>query len=65
MAGWWLFARSLFWTVLFPGTVAGYIPWRYFGVREASLDPGSPRVLVALWIVLLGLVVLGIPRLPL
>ena len=27
-----LFIRSAFWTVLFPGTVAGYIPWRFFHV---------------------------------
>ena len=28
-----LFLRSLFWTVVLPGVVSGYIPWRYFGFR--------------------------------
>jgi protein-S-isoprenylcysteine O-methyltransferase Ste14 len=34
----WLAARSLLWAILLPGIVAGYVPWRYFGVsrvREA------------------------------
>lgn len=36
-----LFLRSLLWTMLFPGVVAGYVPWRFFGVdriRFESLD---------------------------
>lgn len=31
-----------------PGMVAGYIPWRYFGLREAAIDAGSARHWVAL-----------------
>jgi protein-S-isoprenylcysteine O-methyltransferase Ste14 len=27
-----LFLRSALWTVLFPGMVAGYIPWRFFDI---------------------------------
>ena len=27
----WLAVRSLLWTVLLPGVMAGYIPWRFFG----------------------------------
>jgi len=30
-----LAGRSLLWTFLLPGLYAGYLPWRYFGVREA------------------------------
>jgi protein-S-isoprenylcysteine O-methyltransferase Ste14 len=30
-----LAARSLLWVILMPGIVAGYVPWRFFGVREA------------------------------
>ena len=26
--------RSLLWTVLLPGMIAGYIPWRYFGLSQ-------------------------------
>jgi protein-S-isoprenylcysteine O-methyltransferase Ste14 len=40
---------SLLWTILLPGVVAGYVPWTFFGVREATLDlrsPGQPVGLV-------------------
>jgi protein-S-isoprenylcysteine O-methyltransferase Ste14 len=33
-----VFARSLFWTIVFPGTVAGYIPWRFFGFRMTGVS---------------------------
>lgn len=39
-----LFLRSLLWTILLPGIVAGYIPWRYFGVRRENLTD-SPALL--------------------
>jgi protein-S-isoprenylcysteine O-methyltransferase Ste14 len=58
MADLGLAARSLFWTVLFPGMIAGYLPWRFFGVREALVDPRNPRVLVALVVVGAGAAVL-------
>ncbi|HEX7070293.1 MAG TPA: isoprenylcysteine carboxylmethyltransferase family protein [Rhodothermales bacterium] len=31
-----LFLRAALWTVLFPGVLGFYIPWRFFGVREGS-----------------------------
>ncbi len=37
-----LAARSLLWTVLLPGLVAGYLPWRYFGLRSVALDLHRP-----------------------
>jgi len=36
-----LVLRSVFWTIVFPGVIAGYVPWRFFGVdrvRFNSLD---------------------------
>ena len=39
--------RALFWTVVMPGMVAGYIPWRYFGVREARVSWSDPWSQVA------------------
>ncbi len=36
--GSWLALRSLFWAVAMPGAVAGYVPWRFFGLREMTLD---------------------------
>jgi len=34
--------RSTLWAVVMPGMVAGYLPWRYLGVRDAHLDPSNP-----------------------
>ena len=30
--------RSLLWVVLLPGFFAGYVPWRYFGLANVSID---------------------------
>jgi len=49
-----LFLRSVFWTILFPGLYAGYIPWRYFGVSEVRPDPGRPLHLAGLTSIALG-----------
>lgn len=38
----WLTVRSAFWTVLLPGVVAGYVPWRFFGVDRTRVDWRSP-----------------------
>ncbi len=43
--------RSLLWTLLLPGVVAGYVPWRYFGLRSVALDFALP----AHWAGLLGI----------
>jgi protein-S-isoprenylcysteine O-methyltransferase Ste14 len=37
-----LLLRSLLWAVLLPGLLAGYVPWRYFGLRSVSLDFERP-----------------------
>ena len=50
----WLALKSLAWTILLPGMVAGYIPWHYFDVREARIDLTNPRHLVALLLFGLG-----------
>lgn len=44
----WLGLRSILWTVLLPGLVAGYIPWRFFGLDRVALDLGNPAQLVGL-----------------
>lgn len=44
----WLGARSLLWIVLLPGMIAGYIPWRYFGLGGFTPDLRDARQLVAL-----------------
>ena len=51
--------RSLFWTILLPGVIAGYLPWRYFGLREARIEWSAPASVVGGLIILLGAVLLG------
>ncbi len=43
--------RSLLWAVLLPGLFAGYVPWRYFGLRSVVLDLHQP----AHWVGLIGI----------
>jgi protein-S-isoprenylcysteine O-methyltransferase Ste14 len=43
--------RSLLWVVLLPGMVAGFIPWRYFGLSEAPVSWQSPGHLLALLVI--------------
>lgn len=43
--------RSLLWTILLPGLFAGYVPWRYFGLRSVVLDLQRP----AHWVGLIGI----------
>ena len=35
----WVVLRAVVWSALFVGTVAGYVPWRFFG-----FDPGRVRL---------------------
>ena len=51
--------RSLLWTILLPGVLAGYLPWRYFGLREARIDWSNPASLLGLVIIVLGALLLG------
>jgi protein-S-isoprenylcysteine O-methyltransferase Ste14 len=51
--------RSLLWTVLLPGMVAGYIPWRYFGVSQVQLDFSNPLHLLGLVVVAVGVALLA------
>jgi protein-S-isoprenylcysteine O-methyltransferase Ste14 len=43
-----LVLRSLFWTLLLPGFVAGYVPWMFFGLGNARITPITPLKIVAL-----------------
>lgn len=63
----WLAIRSLAWTLLLPGIVAGYVPWRFFGFTPRTLDwtsvrAGAGAVLIASGVVLLALCVLEFAR---
>ena len=50
--------RSLLWAVLLPGVFAGYVPWRYFGLRNADVDWREPSHWLAMTAIGLGLVLL-------
>jgi protein-S-isoprenylcysteine O-methyltransferase Ste14 len=54
-----LTARSLLWTILFPGTVAGYVPWRYFGLRDARIDLSVPRHVLGVGLIAAGVSLLS------
>jgi protein-S-isoprenylcysteine O-methyltransferase Ste14 len=51
--------RSLLWTVLLPGLLAGYLPWRYFGLGQVRLDLHEPAHLVGVLFIATGVVLLG------
>jgi protein-S-isoprenylcysteine O-methyltransferase Ste14 len=50
--------RSALWTVLLPGMVAFYIPWRFFGVSAARVRLAEPVHSVALIAIALGTAIL-------
>ena len=53
-----LAARSLLWAALLPGFFAGYLPWRYFGLREAEISFENPWSLVGVVGIVLGVALL-------
>jgi protein-S-isoprenylcysteine O-methyltransferase Ste14 len=55
----WLAARSLLWTILLPGAVAGYVPWRFFGFPPAHVELASPVALLGVVSVSLGVLLLA------
>jgi protein-S-isoprenylcysteine O-methyltransferase Ste14 len=55
----WLALRSLLWTILLPGVVAGYVPWRFFGLDQTPFDLTSPTQLLGLVCIGLGVVLLA------
>jgi protein-S-isoprenylcysteine O-methyltransferase Ste14 len=55
----WLALRSLLWTLLLPGVMAGFIPWRYLGVSRAHIDWQNPRQLAALVPIAAGVALLA------
>lgn len=55
----WLAARSLLWTILLPGFFAGFLPWRYFGLRDVAIDATGPRQLLGISAIAIGVVLLA------
>lgn len=50
--------RSLLWTLLLPGMVAGYIPWRFYGLSHVHLDFTNPLTLLTLLLIAAGVALL-------
>jgi protein-S-isoprenylcysteine O-methyltransferase Ste14 len=55
----WLLIRSLFWTIVLPGFLAGYVPLRYFGLNNVRFDALNPRHVLGLFCIAVGCVLLG------
>ena len=55
-----LAARSLLWVILLPGIIAGWIPWRYFGVSHVSLDLSSASGVVGFAGIAAGIALLSV-----
>ncbi|MCA1658539.1 MAG: hypothetical protein LC627_04490 [Verrucomicrobiaceae bacterium] len=56
----WLALRSVFWTIVFPGFFAGYLPWRFFGLRSVVIDVRIPLHWSGLLLMTLGIALLGV-----
>ena len=59
MRGAWLALRSALWAALLPGLIAGYVPWRFFGLRSVPLRVADPLDLFGLALMLAGGTVLA------
>jgi protein-S-isoprenylcysteine O-methyltransferase Ste14 len=56
----WLALRSIFWTIVFPGLFAGYLPWRFFELRSVVVDVRIPLHWIGLLLICLGTGLLGV-----
>jgi len=52
--------RSLLLTLLLPGLVAGYLPWRFFGLSQAKVSLSNPAHILGILCIVLGAVLLGV-----
>lgn len=59
MSAVWLAVRSLLWTVILPGTMTVYLPWRYFGLGSVRLDVRDPLHWAGGMLVVIGALLLG------
>jgi len=50
----WLVLRATVWSLLFAGTVVGYVPWRFFGVWRAPIRFASPVHILGLAALVVG-----------
>lgn len=55
----WLAARSIAWALLVPGLLAGYVPWRFFGLRDVHVSLRNPAHLLGIAGMGVGAALLG------
>lgn len=60
MSSVWLGIRSIAWAALVPGLLAGYVPWRYFGLGQVDFSWLDPLDVLGLVFVGLGVGFLAI-----
>jgi protein-S-isoprenylcysteine O-methyltransferase Ste14 len=51
--------RSVLWALLLPGFIAGYVPWRFFGLSRLRLNLLNPQHVVGLLCISVGGVLLA------
>jgi protein-S-isoprenylcysteine O-methyltransferase Ste14 len=54
LASIWLAIRSVVWAALLPGVVAGYVPWRFFGLARARFTWRDPLDLLGAVLIVAG-----------
>jgi protein-S-isoprenylcysteine O-methyltransferase Ste14 len=54
----WLGFRSILWAVLFPGLIAVYVPWRYFGLAYVQIQLANPLHIPGLLFIVIGVALL-------
>jgi protein-S-isoprenylcysteine O-methyltransferase Ste14 len=60
MKSFWLGVRSLLWAIALPGVVAGYVPWRFFGLSDVHISLGDPLQLLGIVCIALGVALLAV-----
>lgn len=48
------------WAVLVPGVFAGYVPWRYFGLRQVDFSWRDPLHLIGVFCIAVGVMLLTV-----
>jgi protein-S-isoprenylcysteine O-methyltransferase Ste14 len=60
VSSFWLGVRSLIWAIALPGVVAGYVPWRFFGLSDVHASLRDPVQLLGLVCIALGAALLAV-----
>jgi len=56
----WLAIRGLLWMLALPGFFAGFVPWRYFGLRDTVFDISNAAHVVGALAIAAGVLLLAL-----